>query len=141
MFSDALPVPRHQGPSGLRITPPPQTLTSIFSVASALFSHFSSPKCPTTLLSSDICALLPKQRRGALDASFLNPEFQGAKRPTSALSSLESALTQSALATPLESALTKYTGGWGTLPRKRLGSRSLAVSPRASSHVAAECVT
>src|SRR5437764_13401553 len=111
MFSDALPVPRHQRPSGLRITLSPKTLTSIFSVASALFSHFSFPKCPATLLISDICALFPKQRRGSPDASFLNPVFQGAKRPTSTLSSLESALTQSAPATPLESALTKYTGG------------------------------
>ena len=159
-----LGLPRHREPSGLCITPSPQHLTSTFSIASPLFSHFYFPQSPTTLLTSDTCALLPKQRRSTPDVSSPTPQFQRfcpasrltnktkAKRRTStksvilrsqrltlgrrtstaspltnktkgnscattnnptneALSSLESALTQSAPVTPLESALTIYMGG------------------------------
>src|SRR5436309_1752736 len=65
-------VPRHREPSGLRVTPSPQSLTSTFSIASPLFSHFYSLKCPVTLLTSDTCALLRKQRRGATQRFFPN---------------------------------------------------------------------
>ena len=127
-----LGVSRHREPSGLCITPSPQHLTSTFSVPSPLFSHFYSSICPATLLTSNTCAFLPKQRRVSVTflpqphsfqrfcpASPLTNKTKGNRcastnKPTNeALSPLESALTQNAPVTPLESALTICTGGGG----------------------------